>query len=153
MSAPLNNLFQKASAIEIHSFKMRKGSVDYDSDAKELVITSPTDELLDKFICEVVDEYCELKLSLSIEQYNDLMKIQDDGLSQLQRLTAPFSTNPNVKIEPFQQRTETNILFTGKRDAAQSAYDHVMGFIAKEITAERYGVNNHIVKPHTVNLG
>lgn len=141
MSTSLNSLFHKASAVEIHNFRLSGGSIDFDNDTKELVVTSPTNESLDKFVCEVANEYCELTLPLSIEQYNHLMKIQDDGSSQLQRLIFPFSTNPNVQIEPHQQKTETNILFLGRKDAAQSAYDHLMGFISKEITAERYVTN------------
>lgn len=73
----------------------------------------------------------ERLMALQPTQWNQLMKVEHDGSSHFQQLSAPFKTNPNVRIEP--QINEHSLRFVGSCDAVISAYKHFSDALNKEL--------------------
>ena len=137
MSDQLYMLFKKASVAAVEKLKI---SIDYDYASNELVVKSkPVDaHIIERFMSEVVNEYDELTLPITIDQHNRLMKIREDGSSQFEALVSPFSANPNIEIRPMQQGKQMFLKFLGKSDVLYEARGRAQAYLgSKKFDVER----------------
>lgn len=128
-------IFKKVAASDIQKLK---ASVDYDNESKEIVVRSMSIES-QRFMSEVVNEFDEVTLPITIDQFNSLMKIQDDGSSKFEELVAPFSTDPNLEILPMKQGKQTHLMFMGRIDVLYHARSCAQAYLgSKKLEVERY---------------
>ncbi len=73
----------------------------------------------------------ERLMLLQPSQWNQLMRIDQDGSSLFQQLSLPFKTNPNVTIEPLID--QRSVRFRGVPEAVFSAHEHFADTLNKEL--------------------
>ena len=130
-------LFKKASVADMKKLNI---SVDYDYASNELVIKSVSVDahVIERFMSEVVNDYDELTLPITIDQHNCLMKIQEDGSSQFDALFSPFSSNPSIEVRPMQEGKQMYLKFIGKIDIVFDARGRAQAYLgSKKLDVER----------------
>jgi len=104
------------------------------------VIAAPTKLALSRFFHEVVNNFDELTMTLKSEQWDKLMSVSPQTkMSLFCQLFSSFTNSPNVQVYPLHDQTA--IVFTGTRDAVQSAHKHLTAIFNKELYIERQVAN------------
>ena len=124
-------MFCQLSSSQIQAFKDKGGSLEYD--CPTLNLKAPTAKE-SKILLDLLNTYSERKLVCSPEQWNRLVVVSQQGQREMDALIAPFKFNPALRIteEPL------SLVFVGRKDAVDAAYDHICKDLKKEIKIERF---------------
>ena len=131
MSQHLYAFFMKDATQDIDTFKSGNGRLTFQSGS--LYIEAPTSKMIDDFLNNILIQYSERELPISREQLTELLANES---SKFNALVSPFRTNPNVKIILLQDPIP-QVVFCGKTEAVNSAYEYCWSSFGKQIIINR----------------
>ena len=131
MSQHLYAYFMKDATQDIMAFNSGRGKLRFQSG--NLYIEASTSYLIDDFLNNVLVRYSETDLPITREQWFELMA---NECNKFNALVSPFQTNPNVEIIPLQDPIP-RVVFCGKTEAVNSAYQYLYSSFGKQIIVNR----------------
>ena len=131
MSQHLYAYFMKDATQDIMTFNSGRGKLTFQSE--NLYIEAPTSNMIDDFLNNVLVRYSETELPITREQWIELMANESNKFNAL---VSPFRTNPNVEIIPLQEPSP-RVVFCGKTEAVNSAYEYFYSSFGKQIIVNR----------------
>ena len=138
MSLHLYQFIKRKCLDNINQFEQNGGMFTYTEGVA--VIAAPTKLALSRFFHEVVNNFDELTMTLKSEQWDKLMSVSPQTkMSLFCQLFSSFTNSPNIQVYPLHDQTA--IVFTGTRDAVQSAHKHLTAIFNKELYIERQVAN------------